>query len=221
MLLNSMYWMCLRAPGCLQQNFAVSSGAETLETDFQELCSQLYLFHLIRYWNLLWYQRLSSIFSTSYSASPLMTMSSRWSSVFRPMIRSSGAGVSFTMLNTGQNCFIWCSSFKQQAIGLICRSTTKRPSCWCESFCEGHIVQISNISRKTLSLGLNTKARVLHWSQYLFMSSYALQIADFASSIAVLILSMNSLTISRPEGFCQGSKPMQGSHPVSSRNRGC
>ena len=43
------------------------------------------------------------------------------------------------------------------------------------------------------------------------MSSCALRIADFASSIAVLILSVNSLTISRLEGFRRGSKPMRGS----------
>ena len=36
-----------------------------------------------------------------------------------------------------------------------------------------------------------------------------------------LILSVNSLTVSRAEGFCWGSKPMQGSCPVSRRNGGC
>ena len=34
------------------------------------------------------------------------------------------------------------------------------------------------------------------------MSSCALQIADFTSSIAILILFVNSLTISRSEWFC-------------------
>ena len=90
----------------LRWNSAVSSGAETLEVDSQELCSWLYPFHLMRYWNLLWYQWLLSISSTSHSASPSMTMGSGWSSIFQPVIRSSRARVSFTTLNTRWSCFI-------------------------------------------------------------------------------------------------------------------
>ena len=208
MLQNSMCWMCLGAPGCLRWNSAVSSRAETSEADSQELCLRPYPFYLMRYWNLLRCQRLSSISSTSHSGSLSMTMGGGWSSVFRPVIGSSRAGVSFTTLNTGQSCFIRCGSLKQQAMGPIRLSTTKGPSRRCESFYEGHIVWMSDASRKTLSPGLNTGAGVLRRSQYFFMSSCALRIADFASSIAVLILSMNSLTVSRPEGFCQGSKPI-------------
>ena len=74
MLSNSVYQMCLGAPGCLRWNSAVSSGTETLEADSQELGSQLYPFHLMRYWNLLRCQWLSSISSTSHFASPSMTM---------------------------------------------------------------------------------------------------------------------------------------------------
>jgi len=48
------------------------------------------------------------------------------------------------------------------------------------------------------------------------MSSYALWIADLASSVADFILSMNSLTISSPEGTWLGSKPIWGICPVSS-----
>jgi len=112
-LSNSMHRMCLGAPGCLRWNSAMSAGAETLEADSQELCSWLYPFHLMRYWNLLWCQRLSSIFSTSYSASLSMTMGSGWSSIFCPGIGSSGARVSFTTLNTGWSCFILCGSFRR------------------------------------------------------------------------------------------------------------
>ena len=111
-LSNSTYWMCLGALGCLRWNFVVSSGAETSEADSQELCSRPYPFHLMRYWNLLRCQQLSSISSTSHSASLSMIMGSGWSSVFCPVIRSSGARVSFTMLNTGWSCFIWCGSFR-------------------------------------------------------------------------------------------------------------
>jgi len=53
------------------------------------------------------------------------------------------------------------------------------------------------------------------------MSSCALQIADLASSVADFIRSMNSFTISSPEGAWLGSKPIQGIRPVSSRNGGC
>ena len=221
MLSNSVHQICLRAPGCLRWNSAVSSGTETSEVDSQELCSRLYPFHLMRYWNLLQCQRLSSISSTSHFASPSMTIGSGWSSVLCPVIRLSGARVSFTMLNTGWSCFIRYGSFRRQAIGLILRSTTKGLSPQCKSFCEEYIVRISNVSRKTLSSGLNTRAGVLHQSQYLFMSSCALQITDFASLITILILSVNSLTISRSEWFCWGSKPIQGIRPVLSRNGGC
>ena len=100
-LSNSVHQICLGALGCLRWNSAMRAGAETLEVDSQELCSWLYPFHLMRYWNLLRCQRLSSISSTSYSASPSMTMGSGWSSVFHSGIGSSGAGVSFTTLNTG------------------------------------------------------------------------------------------------------------------------
>ena len=100
MLLNSVCRTCLGAPGCLRWNSAVSSGAETSEVDSQELCSRPYPFHLIRYWNLLRCQQLSSISSTSHSASPSTTMGGGWSSILHPVIRSSGARVSFTTLNT-------------------------------------------------------------------------------------------------------------------------
>jgi len=53
------------------------------------------------------------------------------------------------------------------------------------------------------------------------MSSCALQIADLASSVVDSILLVNSLTVSRLEGSCLGSKPMWGIRPVSSRNGGC
>ena len=53
------------------------------------------------------------------------------------------------------------------------------------------------------------------------MSSCALRIADLAFSVADFILSMNSLTVSSPEGTWLGSKPIWGIHPVSSRNGGC
>jgi len=39
--------------------------------------------------------------------------------------------------------------------------------------------------------------------------------------IADFILSVNLLTVSRPKGFCLSSKPIQGIHSVSSRNRDC
>ena len=113
MLLNSVCWMCLRAPRCLWWNSTVSSGAETSEADSQELCLWSYPFHLMRYWNLFWYQQLLSISSTSHSASLLMTMGGGWSSIFHPVIGSSRAKVSFTTLNTGWSCFIQCGSFKQ------------------------------------------------------------------------------------------------------------
>ena len=113
MLSNSIRWTCLGAPECLQWNSAVSSGAETLEADSQELCSWPYPFYLMRYWNLLWCQWLSSISSTSHSASPLTTMGGGWFSVLRLVIRSFRAGVSFTTLNTGWSCFIQCGSLKQ------------------------------------------------------------------------------------------------------------
>ena len=100
MLSNSAGQMCLGAPGYLQWNSTVSSGAETSEADFQKLCSWPYPFHLIKYWNLLQCQQLSSISSTSHSASLSMTMGGGWSSVMHPVIGSSGAGVSFTILNT-------------------------------------------------------------------------------------------------------------------------
>jgi len=106
MLLNSARQTCLGALGCLRWNSAVSSGAETSEADSQKLCSRPYPFYLIRYWNLLQCQWLLSISSTSHSASPSMTMGGGWSSILHPVIRSSGAGVSFTMLNTGWSCFI-------------------------------------------------------------------------------------------------------------------
>jgi len=92
---------------------AVSSGVETLEADSQELCSQPYPFYLIRYWNLLQCQQLLSISSTSHSASLSMTIGGGWSSILRPVIGSSGARVSFTMLNTRWSCFIWCDSFRR------------------------------------------------------------------------------------------------------------
>ena len=53
------------------------------------------------------------------------------------------------------------------------------------------------------------------------MSSCALQIADLASSVADFILSMNSLTVSSPEGTWLGSKPIWEIRLVSSRNGGC
>jgi len=53
------------------------------------------------------------------------------------------------------------------------------------------------------------------------MSSCALRIADLASSVADFILSVNSLTVSSPEGTWLGSKPIWGICPVSSRNGGC
>jgi len=53
------------------------------------------------------------------------------------------------------------------------------------------------------------------------MSSCALHIADLASSVADFICSVNSLTVSSPEGAWLGSKPIQGICPVSSRNGGC
>ena len=53
MLLNFVYQICLGALGCLQWNSAVSSGTETSEIDFQELCSRPYSFYLMNYWNLL------------------------------------------------------------------------------------------------------------------------------------------------------------------------
>ena len=45
MLSNSARQTCFGAPGCLQWNSAVSSGAETSEVDSQELCLQPYSFH--------------------------------------------------------------------------------------------------------------------------------------------------------------------------------
>jgi len=53
------------------------------------------------------------------------------------------------------------------------------------------------------------------------MSSCALCIADLASSVADFIHSVNSLTVSSPEGAWLGSKPIWGIRPVSSRNGGC
>ena len=96
----------------LRWNSTVSSGAETLEVDSQELCLRLYPFHLMRYWNLLQYQWLSSISSTSHSASPSIITGSGWSSIFQPVIRSFRARVSFTTLNTGWSCFIQSGSLK-------------------------------------------------------------------------------------------------------------
>jgi len=112
-LSNSVRRMCLGALGCLQWNSAVSAGAETSEVDSQELCSRPYPFHLMRYWNLLRCQRLLSISSTSHSTSPSMTMGGGWSSIFRPGIGLSRAGVSFITLNTGWSCFILCGSFRR------------------------------------------------------------------------------------------------------------
>jgi len=53
------------------------------------------------------------------------------------------------------------------------------------------------------------------------MSSCALRIADLASLVVDFILSVNSLTVSSPEGTWLGSKPIRGIRPVSSRNGGC
>jgi len=53
------------------------------------------------------------------------------------------------------------------------------------------------------------------------MSSCALQITDLASSVADFILSVNSLTVSSPEGTWLGSKPIWEICLVSSRNGGC
>ena len=53
------------------------------------------------------------------------------------------------------------------------------------------------------------------------MSSYALWITNLASSVVDFICSVNSLTVSSPEGAWLGSKPIWGIHPVSSRNRDC
>jgi len=119
MLLNSARRTCLGAPGCLRWNSAVSSGAKTSEADSQELCSRPYPFHLMRYWNRLQYQRLSSISSTSHSASPSMTMGGGWSSILRPVIGLSGAGVSFTTLNTGWSCFIRYGVTPYKCLGKI------------------------------------------------------------------------------------------------------
>ena len=53
------------------------------------------------------------------------------------------------------------------------------------------------------------------------MFSCTLRIADLASLVVDCILFVNSLTVSRPEGFCLGLKPMRGICPVSSRNGVC
>ena len=53
------------------------------------------------------------------------------------------------------------------------------------------------------------------------MSFCALWIADLASLMADFILSMNLLTISRPEGFCLSSKSIWEILLMSSRNRDC
>ena len=53
------------------------------------------------------------------------------------------------------------------------------------------------------------------------MSSCALWITDLVSSVVDFILSVNSLTVSSPEGTWLGSKPIRGICPVSSRNEGC
>ena len=67
-LSNFAHRTCLGVLGCLQWNSTMSSGVETLEADSQELCSQPYPFYLMRYWNLLRCQWLSSISSTPHSA---------------------------------------------------------------------------------------------------------------------------------------------------------
>ena len=116
--------MCLEAVGCLQQNSTTRSSAEILETTSQELCSLPNPFYFTRNQNLLLFQWLSKISSTSYSFSLLIITGGRDLDLL-PEIGSSGAVDSFTILNMEQSFFITCSNLRQQARGPTCYSTTK------------------------------------------------------------------------------------------------
>ena len=80
---------------------------------------------------------------------------------------------------------------------------------------------MSKASRNTLSLGLNMEAGVLLWLQQYTMFSCAFWIVDFASLMAILIYSMNSLMVSSAEGHCLGLKSIWGFQPVLSRKDIC
>ena len=110
--LKSTCQMYLGAIGCLQQNFAIRSSAEISKTTFQELYSLLNSFYFTRNWNLLLYQQLSKISSTSHSFSPLMTIGSGRGLGFLLEIRLSRAADNFTILNMEQSFFIVCDNLR-------------------------------------------------------------------------------------------------------------
>ena len=199
--LKSVQQICLGAAGCFQQYSTMRSSALTSEATFQELCSLLKPFHLIRNWNLLQCQRLSNISFTSYSGSPSTTMGGGRACGFLPGIGSSRAADNFTMLNTRCNCLIPWGNLRWQANSPTWRSISKGPSLRCDNFRDRRAILISDMSRYTWSPGLNTGARDLQLQQYI-MSSCALRIADLASSVADCILFVNSLTV---RGLPQGS----------------
>ena len=121
----------LETAECLQQNSTIRSSAEMSETAFQELCSLLNPFYFTRNQNLLLYQQLSKISSTSYSSSLLITIGSGRGLGLLLEIGSSEVADSFTTLNMGQSFFIMCSSLRQQTRGPTCHSTIKGPRQQC------------------------------------------------------------------------------------------
>ena len=219
--LKSVQQMCLGAAGCFQQYSTTRSGTLTLEVTSQELYSLLKSFHLIRNWNLLWCQQLSNISSTSHSGSPLTTIGGGGACSFLPGIGSSRVADNFTTLNTRCNCLILWGNLRQQANGPTWHLILKGLSLQCDNFGDRCVVLIYDVSRYTQSPGLNTRARDLLQLQQRVMSFCALWIVNLASLVVDCILFVNSLTISRPEGFCLSSKPMREICSVFSRNRGC
>ena len=193
--------MCLGAAGCFWQYSTTRSGALTLEAIPQELCSLLKPFHLTRNWNLFQCQKLFKISSTFYSSFLSIIIGGGGACSFLSGIGSSGAANNFMILNTRCNCLILWGNLRQQANSPTWHSISKGPSLQYDNFRDGRVVLMSDMSKYTRSPGLNTGAGVLFQLQYHVMSSCALQIADLASSVVDFILSVNSLIISRPEGF--------------------
>ena len=125
--LKSTCWIYLGAIGYLQQNSAMRSGAEILETPSQKLYSLLNSFYFTRNQNLLLCQWLSKMSSTSHSSSLLIMTGNGRGLGFLLEIRLSGVANSFTILNMEQSFFIMCSSLRQQTRGPTCYFTTKGP----------------------------------------------------------------------------------------------
>ena len=137
MLLKSMNQTCRGAPGCLQWNSEMRSGAWMLSQGSQELYSTLNPSHLTRYHSFWLIILLPRIFSTIHSSTPFTISGSGGGWRQHLGIGSSSAGVNLTTLKTGCNLLMDGERHRRYALFPTLLTIGKGPNLWWESFCEG------------------------------------------------------------------------------------